>query len=112
MPRPDQTEFHSWDPHAIGLDRDAELTPEQMNALPTDALIRFAFSSERHNARRERKRLAALEQERKSPEVFTAEQLQGMSFSELIDRGFGSGLITSNETNMARGNQAGEDAEA
>ncbi|MCP9796106.1 hypothetical protein [Cyanobium sp. Lug-B] len=82
------------DPHNIGIPdpRERILTAAEMNDLPKDALIKYAFSKQFKDANEERKRKAEREKDNPAPKTFTEEQLKTMSLTELMAHGFGGGM--------------------
>mgnify|MGYP001809576868 CR=1 FL=1 len=82
------------DPHGYGLPdpRERILTAAEMNDLPKDVVLKYAFSQQFEDARKERERLAAMQQQQPKEKVYTESQLRAMSSSEMWERGFGGGM--------------------
>ena len=82
----------SCDPHNLGLPdpRERILTAAEMNDLPKDVVLKYAFSKQFNDAKLERERLAAMHQPKEK--VYTESQLRAMSNSEMWERGFGGGM--------------------
>ncbi len=72
------------DKYNMGIPVDRDLTADELNALPTSALLNFAFSTEANDARRERERQAAMQQQQPAPRAFTPEQIARMPLSDLL----------------------------
>lgn len=83
------------DPHGYGLPdpRERILTAAEMNELPKDVVLKYAFSKQFEDARKERERQAALETNqppRQPGRTFSEADLKAMSvldFMTLRDQG-------------------------
>ncbi|WP_094586608.1 hypothetical protein [Synechococcus sp. BO 8801] len=72
------------DRYGMGLPVDRDLTPQEMGELPTSALLSYAFSSEFNEAKRERERQAAMQQQQPAPRAFTPQEIARMPLSDLL----------------------------
>ena len=71
------------DPHGYGLPdpRERILTAAEMNDLPKDVVLKYAFSQQFEDARKERERLAAMQQPAKT---FSPEEIAKMDLADLL----------------------------